>query len=210
MRLGERPSMVVTALPCTADAGMRQENMRSPSMCTMQAPHWPAPQPNLVPVSFSSSRSTHRRRVPSGAATLTCLLLTVNSIAMMAPLCWAADGPEGLDSVTGVVRSHATPRAKSAPMLRCRWPTSSRPRVISPEAGTKKQVPGAPGACSARLKPGLRRLPEPRRWSGLIHEVELQGVYVLANDVLQAQLGVPVEEVTSADSPHEAVVVAEV
>src|SRR5712691_12954021 len=95
MRSGERPSMVATALPCTADTGMRQENMRSPSMCTMQAPHWPAPQPNLVPVSFSSSRSTHRRRVPSGAATLTCLLLTVNSIAMMAPLCWAADGPEG-------------------------------------------------------------------------------------------------------------------
>src|SRR6266571_8511566 len=78
------------------------------------------------------------------------------------------------------------------------------------EAGKKKQAPGAPGACSVRRKPGLRRLPEPRRLSELIDEVELQGVYVLANDVLQAQLGVPIEEVTSADSPHEAVVVAEV
>jgi len=33
--------------------------------------------------------------VLSGAPTLTGLPLTVNSIAMMAPLCWAADGPEG-------------------------------------------------------------------------------------------------------------------
>src|SRR5712692_6408174 len=31
--------------------------------------------------------------------------------------------------VTGVVRSHATPRTKSASMLRCRWPTSARGRV---------------------------------------------------------------------------------
>ena len=43
------------------------ENARWPSMCTMQAPHRPAPQPNLVPVSFKSSRITHssslRRRI---------------------------------------------------------------------------------------------------------------------------------------------------
>src|SRR5258708_543993 len=88
--------MVVTDLPCTLDTGVRQENVRPPSMCTMQAPHWPAPQPNLVPVSLSSSRSTHRRRVLCGASTLTGLPLTLNLIAMMAPLCWAADGPEGI------------------------------------------------------------------------------------------------------------------
>src|SRR5882762_6987148 len=89
MRLGESPSIVVTALPCAADTGIRQENMRSPSMCTMQAPHWPAPQPNLVPVSFSSSRSTHSRRVLSGALTLTGLPLTVKLIAISTPFWFA-------------------------------------------------------------------------------------------------------------------------
>src|SRR6266568_1332568 len=34
-------------------------------------------------------------------------------------------------SVTGVVRSHATPRAKSASMLRCRWPTGARFSVLA-------------------------------------------------------------------------------
>src|SRR5258708_8340269 len=89
MRLGERPSMVVTALPCAADTGIRQENMRSPSMCTMQARHWRAPQPNFVPVSFSSSRSTHKRRVLSGALTLTGLPLTVKLIAISTPFWFA-------------------------------------------------------------------------------------------------------------------------
>src|SRR5213593_1249677 len=128
MRLGERPSIVVTALPCTADEGMRQENMRSPSMCTMQAPHWPAPQPNLVPVSFSSSRSTHRRRVLSGALTLTGLPLTLKLIAISTPCAGVRGGPgAGSDAVR--VRSHATPHANSRSMLRCAGPCLSRPVV---------------------------------------------------------------------------------
>src|SRR5256886_6824262 len=92
MRPGERPSMVVTALPFTPETGIRQENMRSPSMCTMHAPHWPAPHPNLVPVSLSSSRSTHRRRVLSGALTLTGLPLTLKLIAISTPMCLGRAG----------------------------------------------------------------------------------------------------------------------
>src|SRR5438445_894870 len=84
-RPGDSPSMVVTDLPCTLDTGVRQENVRPPSMCTMQAPHCPAPQPYLVPVSLSSSRSTHRRGVPSGAALVTGLPLTVKVMAMGPP-----------------------------------------------------------------------------------------------------------------------------
>src|SRR5207244_11429917 len=81
-RPGDSPAMVVTDLPCTLDTGVRQENVRPPSMCTMEAPHCPAPQPYLVPVSLSSSRSTHRRGVPSGAALVTGLPLTVKVMAM--------------------------------------------------------------------------------------------------------------------------------
>ena len=68
MNRADRPSIVVTGLPATSDTWVWQENARLPSMCTMQAPHRPVPQPNLVPVSLRPSRSTHssgvcRRRV---------------------------------------------------------------------------------------------------------------------------------------------------
>ena len=33
-----------------ARPGVRQERRGSPSTCTVQAPHWPMPQPNFVPV----------------------------------------------------------------------------------------------------------------------------------------------------------------
>ena len=35
------------------------ERTALPSTCTVQAPHSPTPQPNLVPVSASSSRRYH-------------------------------------------------------------------------------------------------------------------------------------------------------
>src|SRR5258708_27604898 len=68
--------MVVTFLPATAESGMEQERTGSPSRCTVQAPHWAIPQPNLVPVRWSESRSTHRRGVPGAAATSRVLPLT--------------------------------------------------------------------------------------------------------------------------------------
>src|SRR5882672_8307968 len=64
----ERPSIVVMDLPATSDTWVWQENARLPSMCTMHAPHSPAPQPNLVPVSLRSSLITHKRGVVDGAA----------------------------------------------------------------------------------------------------------------------------------------------
>ena len=45
------PSIVVTACRRTADTGSEQERRGWPSRCTVQAPHWAMPQPNLVPVS---------------------------------------------------------------------------------------------------------------------------------------------------------------
>jgi hypothetical protein len=43
--------------------------MATPSMCTVQAPHWAMPQPNLVPVKPSVSRSTHSNGV-SGSTSI--------------------------------------------------------------------------------------------------------------------------------------------
>jgi len=53
---------VVIALPIAADTGVIQLRAAAPSRCMVQAPHWLMPQPNLVPVSFSSPRSTHSKR----------------------------------------------------------------------------------------------------------------------------------------------------
>ena len=45
-----QPSMVVIFLPTASFAEVWQERTATPSRCTVQAPHRPAPQPNLVPV----------------------------------------------------------------------------------------------------------------------------------------------------------------
>src|SRR5678815_3811110 len=49
----------------------------------MQAPHCPAPQPNLVPVSFKSSRSTHKSGVSGSAVTVWRLPLTVSDVLII-------------------------------------------------------------------------------------------------------------------------------
>ena len=61
--------MVVTARPATAAIGSTQQRVAEPSMCTVQAPQSAMPQPYLVPVRPSLSRSTHRRGMSSGAST---------------------------------------------------------------------------------------------------------------------------------------------
>ena len=53
--------MVVICLPSAAFTVVRQDRTGAPSRSTVQAPHCPSPQPYLVPVRSSSSRSTARR-----------------------------------------------------------------------------------------------------------------------------------------------------
>src|SRR5262245_54804531 len=52
-------------------------------MCTVQAPHRPVPQPNLVPVSLRPSRITHNNGVAGGASVDAALPFTVKSMAMV-------------------------------------------------------------------------------------------------------------------------------
>ena len=53
-----RPSIVTTVRRLRRSTGTTQERAASPSTCTVQAPQAATPQPNLVPVRPSSSRST--------------------------------------------------------------------------------------------------------------------------------------------------------
>src|SRR2546426_12364344 len=70
--------MVVTVLPTTAATGVTQERIGRPSRCTVQAPHSATPQPNLVPVSPMTSRSTQSRGMSGGTSTVCALPLTLS------------------------------------------------------------------------------------------------------------------------------------
>src|SRR5438034_1304932 len=69
--------------PATAATGSTQVRVATPSRWTVQAPHWAMPQPNLVPVSPSVSRSTQRSGVPGVTLTVSRLPLTVKLIGGM-------------------------------------------------------------------------------------------------------------------------------
>src|SRR5229473_1627296 len=71
--------MVVTALPPTSETRIWHEKARLSSIWTMQAPQRPVPQPNLVPVSLSSSRITHNSGMSEGASECAALPLTLKS-----------------------------------------------------------------------------------------------------------------------------------
>ena len=61
--------MVVMARAPTSRTIHWQERVASPSRWTVQAPHWPTPHPNLVPVRLRWSRSTQRRGVSGSTST---------------------------------------------------------------------------------------------------------------------------------------------
>src|SRR5262249_61545406 len=79
----DNPSIVLPDLPAISDIWVWHENARLPSICTMQAPHRPVPQPNLVPVSLRSSRITHNNGVVGGASVDAALPFTVKLMAMV-------------------------------------------------------------------------------------------------------------------------------
>src|SRR5204863_3239390 len=67
-------SSVVIALPCASAMVIRQDCTAAPSARTVQAPHWPRPQPNFVAVrprprstyssGLSASDESTRRTLP--------------------------------------------------------------------------------------------------------------------------------------------------
>ena len=77
--------MVVTFLPATSDIVVWQERTALPSTWTVQAPHRPEPQPNLVPVSLRCSRTTQSSGVSASTSTLCAVPLTVNATAIAYP-----------------------------------------------------------------------------------------------------------------------------
>src|SRR5215217_450141 len=78
----ESPSIVVICLPCACEVDVWHERTALPSMCTVQAPHRPDPQPYLVPVSLRCSRITQSSGVAESSSTLAALPLIVKAIVI--------------------------------------------------------------------------------------------------------------------------------
>src|SRR5688500_2401936 len=74
---------MIGALP-TADIGVEHDRTALPRMCTVHAPHWPMPQPNLVPFRLRTSLNTHSRGMSPGTSTVVAFPFTVkvNGIAL--------------------------------------------------------------------------------------------------------------------------------
>src|SRR6185437_6104678 len=104
-----RPSIVVMDLPTASASGVRQERRATPLMITVQAPHWPSPQPYFVPVKPISSRRTKRRGMSGSLTTEYCLPFTeiVLAAAFAEALRLAADRCAPARFASTVVITHA-------------------------------------------------------------------------------------------------------
>src|SRR5258706_6045037 len=72
----ESPSSVTIDASPTAATGMTHERTGLPLISTVQAPHWPSPQPNLGPFSERSFLSTYSRGVWPSQSTFATLSFT--------------------------------------------------------------------------------------------------------------------------------------
>src|SRR5262249_42281381 len=73
--------VVISDVPMLS-IGVTHERVAAPLRCTVQAPHSAMPQPNLVPVMPSTSRSTHSNGVSPSTSTLCAVPLTLMLKAM--------------------------------------------------------------------------------------------------------------------------------
>src|SRR5262249_51922258 len=130
------PSMVTILVLATAEIGVEQERTGWPLTCTVHAPQRAMPQPNLVPVIPSSSRSVHNSGVSAGRWTLSRLpLMSRERIAALL----SSGGPRHVARVWTV-----PPLGRDAP----RADTTPGPRGVG-------EVQDESGQGDARRHPGL-------------------------------------------------------
>src|SRR6516225_12395211 len=78
-------SIVTISRPANPPTDTRHDRAGVPSICTVQAPHSPAPHPNLVPVKPIVSRSTHKSGVSASTSSSKLLPLTMSAIIAVPP-----------------------------------------------------------------------------------------------------------------------------
>src|SRR2546430_10751312 len=95
------PSSVVISTPVIVPAGVTQERIARPWASTVQAPHWPSPQPNLGPRRLRSSLSTYSSGVAGSTSTVCALPLTVSIMVAIVTSIALRDVPNPLLEGTG-------------------------------------------------------------------------------------------------------------
>src|SRR5262249_38998037 len=101
------PSIVVICLPTASLTTTPHERVATPSICTVQAPHWAMPQPYLVPVRPTFSRIAHSSGVLGSTSTSCAVPLMVRRAIPK-----LLDGLDALVRVSAIARS---PRQSPAP-----------------------------------------------------------------------------------------------
>src|SRR5215831_18876565 len=95
------PSSVVIATPVIVPTGVTQDRSARPWASTVQAPHWPSPQPNLGPRRARSSLSTYSSGVVGSTSTVCALPLTVSVMVAIVTSIALRDAPNPLLEGTG-------------------------------------------------------------------------------------------------------------
>src|SRR5215211_2769756 len=107
-------------------------------MCTMQAPHRPVPQPNLVPVSLRSSRITHNSGVAGGAPVDAALPFTVKFVAIASSLRPRRARPLRADMERLIVEWHFQRGRDAMRRLFLRIPSIVLPRAPERRGGCRQ------------------------------------------------------------------------
>ena len=100
--LGADPQVAADGRTLTFDTGVWHARTALPPICTVQAPHWPMPHPNLVPLKFRTSLRTQSRGMSPGTSTVELFPLTFSVKAMALTLykVWELDRSESARTVT--------------------------------------------------------------------------------------------------------------
>ena len=156
-------SIVRRALPRTDSSGVTHERTALPSTCTVQAPQAATPQPNLVPVRPSRSRSAHSSGICGSASSsgrARDAPLTTISTPLLAG---AADCARALRIRPAMLRPAQPPAGSARPSHACSDRSRGRTATVRPSALRHRRrttvlygLLDASGSCSQAAR---RRLP---------------------------------------------------
>ena len=116
-----RPSMVVISRPSTRAASERHDFTRLPSIRTVQAPHWPRPQPFFEPVRCKCSRNASRS-VVRGSSVSRCSVPLTRSTTLRG----AGAALVPCAAASGAARGTNGPAAKAPPVAAVSFSRSRR------------------------------------------------------------------------------------
>src|SRR5579872_4508929 len=148
--------MVVTSCPSTSDIDVMQDRIACLSTITVQAPHSASPQPNLVPVSPTSSRKYQSsERLGSPSQFCSCpLTLSLTIVASWLSLwtCWERSMRTGYIHSSASLLTEAISAGQSLRLVT--WPGAGS------DVGRPDSIAGTIGIVCKPRPPSVRPPPD--------------------------------------------------